>query len=170
MSNETKEPLKGKLLSFFCGIRAGSVLTLVALVFTAAGYAVYFHTMAAFGYPIDRFVIVFSVFSLLFLSFLFLNGVIVGDRTGTFVLYALVAVFLTLALCRYLSPCLSNIGIYFTVGNMGDVEANAVGVPSCIRGVAFYLVATLSTVASGFFRTVKKGASVFDVFAREEEV
>lgn len=141
-----------KVLAFFAGLRPAVYLTVAALIFAAAGFGIYFETMAAFEYPTDRWVIFLSVLALACLVFLAVNGMIVGNQRGTVFIAGAALLSLVLAACLYVIPCLGNIGIYFTVGNMGNVEANAVGVPSCIKGEVLYILSIALTVASGFFR------------------
>ncbi len=156
-----------KLLAVVKGLRPAVYLQFGALIMVVIGYANYFHTMSAFSFPVDRWVMLLSISAIVLLVFSIINSVLMADQFGSVFLICAVVVMLILAVCLYLSPCLSPIGIYFTVGNMGNVEANAVGVPSVIRGVIFYMIGIIAIIVSAFFPTVKEGCGVVDVCFNE---
>ena len=151
--SETKG--ENRAVGFLKSLRPAFFLLLAALALAIVGFVNYFHTMSAFDYPVDRWVIVLTCFAFVLIFFHLVNGALMGDQFGNVFLSCAAIVLLVLAAVAYLSPCLSNIGIYFTVGNMGNVEANAVGVPSAICGVAFYVASVLCLVVGAFFPAVK---------------
>lgn len=129
----------------------GFWLMLVGFVFSIVAFVLYFTAYAAFKYESNLWVIALSVIGLWGLACLLVNGLLAGNKPFFMDIFYIIAVFcLVLAMILFLSDCLSPIGIYFTVHNMGDVEANAAGVPRCIAGVAFYAVASLLVIVSGF--------------------
>ncbi len=165
---------RNKVVTFLLGLRPAFYLQLIALVFLCVGYANYFHTMTAFDYPADRWIMLLSIAAIVLIAFQMVNGVVAGNQTGTVFVLAAGVVFIALVVCFYLSSCIANIAIYFSVGGMGNVEANAVGVPSCIRGIVLLVISIVSTIASAFFPSVKEDCSLLDVLfgtdKREERV
>lgn len=138
-------------------LRPALFLLIAALVLSIVGFVNYFHTMSAFDYPVDRWVIVLTGFAFALIAFQIVNALLMGDQFGNVFPLCASIVLLILAAVAYVSPCLSNIGIYFTVGNMSNVETNAVGVPSVIRGMIFYVVAGVCLIVGAFFPAVKAG-------------
>lgn len=139
----------------------GFYLLAGSLVLSIVAFVYYSLTYSAFGYSQNRWVIAMTVIS--FWSFLCLLGYsLFGDGKAIWmdIFYLIIAFGLTISTVLFLTPCLSPIGIYFTVGNMGDVEANAIGVPRCITGVVFYVLAILSVIAAAFFRRTAKRKEV----------
>jgi hypothetical protein len=99
------------------------------------------------------------------LAFMCINTLIVGEKPfWVSYINVLTPFLILLSAILFISPCLSPIGIYFTVGNMGNVEANAVGVPSVIRGVIFYMIGIIALIVSAFFPAVKEGCGILNVF------
>ena len=127
----------------------GYVLLAVSFVFAATAFVLYFTTYNALHYEANLYVIALTVIGLWSFGCLLANGLFAKNRPFWMDVFFVIGVFaLVLAAILFLSSCLSPIGIYFTV-NMGDVEANAAGVPRCLAGVAFYaLSAILATVAA----------------------
>lgn len=140
---------------FLKSLRPALFLLIAALVLSIVGFVNYFHTMSAFDYPVDRWVIVLTSFAFALIAFQIVNALLMGDQFGNVFPLCAAIVLLILAAVAYVSPCLSNIGIYFTVGNMGNVEANAVGVPSVIRGMVFYVLSVVCLIVGAFFPAVK---------------
>lgn len=136
--------------------RAGVYLLLLAVVAAAIGFASFLTAYDIFGYKTERWGISMTAMGLWLSAFMVFNAFYGGNKPKwTWALYVFVTFFFTLSMIRFLTPCLSPIGIYFTVNNMGDVKANALGVPKAIIGAVFYLVAIISVIASSFFKTVK---------------
>lgn len=143
--------LKKPSLGFWF-ISAGFVLSIVA-------FALYFATYNALGYSQDYWVIAMMVIALWSFVCLLVNGLLMGNKPFFMdVFYALAAFALVFATIKFLTPCLSPIGIYFTVHNMGDVEANAIGVPRAIAGVVFYLLSVICVIVASFVNLFKKEA------------
>ena len=156
--------MANKLLTVVKGLRPAIYLQVVALIMVIIAYGNYFHTMSAFMFPVDRWVMVMSVSAIILLSFSIINSLLMAEQFGSIFVTCAMVVMLILSVCLYLTPCLSPIGIYFTVGNMGNVEANAVGVPSVIRGVIFYMIGIIALIVSAFFPAVKEGCGILNVF------
>lgn len=134
----------------------GFFLMAVALVFTFVAFIMSFKVYNIFGYATNRWAVFLSFAALWFALFLMVNSLIAGEKPfWTSLLYVAVCIALTFAAILFIQPCLAPIGIYFTVGNMGDVEANAAGVPRAIATTVLYVVALLCMVASAFCPTVK---------------
>lgn len=157
-----KQGKKSRIVNLLSGIRLGFFFMAAALILLMVGYNTFFETMNAFGFDPDRWVILLTISSLAIMGFILLNSLIMGDQAGIFILYLLAAGMIAMSICLYLQPCLSPIAIYFSVGNMGDVEANAIGVPSVIRGCIYYLVSIICLIFAGFSTTVKAGHALAD--------
>ncbi len=137
--------------------RAGFYLLASAFVLVIGGFVLYFGAFDALSYSDDRWVIALTVIAFWSMAFLLVNSVLAGDKpfwTGVF--YVIIVFALMFAFARFLSACLSPIGIYFTV-TMGDMEAYALGVPRCIAGVICYVLATVCTIVAAFNKPVKEG-------------
>lgn len=133
-------------------ISAGLILSIVA-------FALYFATYDALGYNQDYWVIAMMVIAFWGFVCLIVNGLLVGNKPFFMdIFFVLVAFALVFATIKFLTPCLSPIGIYFTVHNMGDVEANAIGVPRAIAGVVFYLLSVVCVIVASFMNFFKKEA------------
>jgi uncharacterized membrane protein len=140
---------KGRLtVSFF--------LTVVALLLTLAGCFLAYKTYTVFKYTVDRWMVVAAVVAVWAMAFLVVNTLLRGEKPFALTALYAVAVFcLVVAICIFIKPCLSPIGIYFTVHNMGDVETNAVGVPMSIATAAVLLLAVFSLLFASFGRLEK---------------
>lgn len=135
----------------------GFWLTLVCFVFAIVAFVLYFTTFKALNYENNLWVIALSIIALWSMLCLLVNGLLAGNKPFFMDIFYVLAVFsLVLAMILFLSDCLSPIGIYFTVHNMGDVEANAAGVPRCIAGVAFYSVSFLMMIIAGFLKLMSE--------------
>lgn len=131
-------------------LTAGLVLSIVAFV-------LYFMTYDAFGYNQDYWVIAMMVIAFWSLACLIVNGLFAGNKPFFMDVFYAIAVFaLVFAMIEFLTPCLSPIGIYFTVHNMGDVEANAIGVPRSIAGVVLFVLAVVCVLIAAFVNLSSK--------------
>ena len=123
----------------------------IAFIFTIVAFVYYFLTYKAFGYSQNRWIIALMVIVFWSFNCLLVSSLLSDGRPFWMDIFYVFAVFgLALSTILFLIPCLSPIGIYFTVGNMGDVEANAIGVPRCIKGIIFYVLAIVFVIISAF--------------------
>ena len=130
----------------------GFILLFLSLIFTFVGFILYFRTFSIFHYLESRVTIATTIIAILGTLFLLVNSLISEDKPYHLnVLYIINVVALLFAFAYFLIPCLSPIGIYFTV-NMGDMETYALGVPRCIAGCVFYVLATVFNVVASFFK------------------
>lgn len=138
-------------------LTVGFYTTVLALILLIAGAFIALRAYDVFSYKLDRWAVVLFVVGAWATVFLLLNTLLRGERPfGLTVLLTGTAIFsLVLALCLFIKPCLSPIGIYFTVHNMGDVETNAVGVPLSIVAAAVFLGAIVLLLLSSFGRLEK---------------
>lgn len=133
----------------------GFFLMALTLILTFVAFIMSFRVYNIFGYAINRWAVFLTFAALWFTAFLIVNALFVGERPfWVSLLYVAVCVALTFAAILFVQPCLAPMGIYFTVGNMGDVEANAAGVPRTIVTVVLYVVALLLMVVSAFCPSV----------------
>lgn len=129
----------------------GFYLTIAAFVFTVVAFILGFVVYHIFGYAVNRWEVFCAVAALWLMGFLLVNSLFAGERpVWTAPLYAVVCVLLTFAAILFIQPCLSPIGIYFTVNNMGDVEANAAGVPRAIATTVLFVIALISMTVAAF--------------------
>lgn len=138
----------------------GFYLLAVSFVTLIVGYILSFATFNAFGYTLNRFVIIFPIFAMIITILNLVTSFLDERRPFWASILDLGYSSLTLlSFAHLLIPFLTPIGIYFTV-NMGDMETYAIGVPKCITGCVFYLVSTILFVAASFFKNWKvKSAS-----------
>lgn len=130
----------------------GFYIALGSLVFTIVAFILYGMTFDAFHYDPDKWVTALLVIAIWCFVCIFAGVIFSGNNANwTGIMYYVAAFALTLALIKFLTPCLSPIGIYFTVHNMGDVEANAVGVPRSIVTIVMFVLAIVSLIVSAFF-------------------
>ena len=135
----------------FLGLSILSVSWLCTLVAFIMSFKVY----NIFGYATNRWAVFLSFASLWLIAFLIVNSLFAGEKPfWADFLYVAVCVALTFAAILFIQPCLAPMGIYFTVGNMGDVEANAAGVPRAIATVALYVVALIHMLVAAFVPSV----------------
>lgn len=128
----------------------------VAFVLTFVAFIIFLEVYGIFGYATNRWAIFLSFAALWFTAFIIVNSLFVGEKPfWVSLLYVAICVALTFAAILFIQPCLAPMGIYFTVGNMGDVEANAAGVPRAIAATALYVVALVSMVVAAFVPAVK---------------
>lgn len=141
----------------------GFWLLVGGLVLSVVAFILYFMTYNALGYSQDYWVIAMMVIAFWSLACLLVNGLLAGNRPFFMDVFYTIAVFcLVVATIKFLTPCLSPIGIYFTVQNMGDVEANAIGVPRCIAGVTLYVIAISLVIAASFINLSSNKRTVHD--------
>lgn len=135
----------------------GFYLLIISFVFGVLGFVYYKMTYSVFRYSDDRWAVTMTILSLWFTLFMIVDTLFIGKNPlFSRAFYALAVFMLTYSLLRLLTPCLSPIGIYFTVGNMGDVETNNKAVPLCIIASIFYLVSILTLFAGGILGTTRK--------------
>lgn len=137
----------------------GFWLLTAALILAIVAFALYFATYSALGYSQDYWVIAMMVIAFWGFACLLVNGLLMGNKPFFMDVFYAIAVFaLVFATIKFITPCLSPIGIYFTVHNMGDVEANAIGVPRAIAGVVFYVLSVVCVIVASFVNLFKKEA------------
>lgn len=140
---------------------AGFALNAVAFATTLAAFILGLVVYNIFGYTVNRWGVFCTVAALWLMGFLLVNSLLAGERPfWTAPLYALVCLLITFSAVLFIQPCLSPIGIYFTVNNMGDVEANAAGVPRAIVTTVLYVVAVLAMIAASFLPAVAEKKEV----------
>lgn len=130
---------------------AGFYLLAVSFVLSIVAFIMYILTFDAFHYTLDRWVTSLTVVAFWAFVFLLVHALISGDKPFYVDIFYVIAAFtLTLAAIMFLIPCLSPIGIYFTVHNMGDVEANAIGVPRSLVCIVFFIFSVVGVLVSTF--------------------
>lgn len=139
-------------MNTFKQLKRGFYLLLVSLIFAIAAFIMNFSTFDAFHYENDRYIIALMIISFWCLLCIIITSVI-NHKEGKIidVLYLIAIFAITIALVKFLIPCLSPIGIYFTVHNMGDVEANAIGVPRSIITISLFVISIATLISSSFF-------------------
>lgn len=139
----------------------GFYLLAVSAILCIAAFVMYSLTYDALRYDSDRWVVALMIITFWCIGCLLVTSLISGNASKiTDVLYWVAVMALTIATFKFLIPCLSPIGIYFTVHNMGDVEANAIGVPRSIAGIILFVLAIIVLIVSAFFSAAKKDKSV----------
>ena len=142
----------------------GFILLAIGLMFAIVAFALYFATYGALGYSHDYWVIAMVVIALWSFVCLLVNGLLAGNKPFFLdFFYVILAFTLTYATIRFITPCLSPIGIYFTVHNMGDVEANALGVPRAIAAVVFFLLTIVCLRVASFIKLMQEKKEVGNV-------
>jgi len=138
-------------------LRAGFYLNALSLVACIVAMIMFLYTYGVFSYQINRWVFTMTFIAVWGLAFMCINTLIVGEKPfWVSYINVLTPFLILLSAILFISPCLSPIGIYFTVGNMGDVETNAVGVPAAITTAIIYVVALLLNVVASFFKLAKE--------------
>jgi hypothetical protein len=136
-------------------LNVGFFLAVFALIFTVLAGVLFYRTYTVFGYVLNRWVFTLTLLSAWGLLMSLVNAVAVGERPYWFTfIHVFISFFLMMALILFIKPCLSPIGIYFTV-NMGDVETNAVGVPLSLEAAGAYALAFFCNLLVAFFGTTK---------------
>ena len=140
-------------------LKIGFYLLLVSLIFAIAAFVMNFATFNAFHYENDRYIIALMIIAFWCLLCIIVTSVI-NHKEGKIVdvLYLIAIFSITIALVKFLIPCLSPIGIYFTVHNMGDVEANAIGVPRSIVTIVLFVISIATLIASSFLPVRKENS------------
>lgn len=129
----------------------------LALALTIAAFAMHFATYAAGSYATSRWTIMCSVLSVWLMVLLLVNGLLVGERPAwTGFIYALIAFLLTFGAAKFMQPCLTQIGIYFTV-NMGDTAMNEAVTKLSIPTAVLYVAAVILTIAAAFLPMTWRG-------------
>lgn len=132
----------------------------ISLICTIVGFIYYGLTFSVFKFNTDRGLVTCSILAIWLLVVLIATGIL--DKNQPWYLsfiYVLMPFLLLYSMFQLVSPCITPIGIYFTV-SMGDIETNSIGVPRCITGVIFYLVGTISFLVASFFSLRKKGVTI----------
>jgi len=125
-------------------------LLISSLIMIIVGFCLYFLTFNVFHYNQDRYVISLTIIAIWCVVLSILNMLLIKKPLNLDLFNLITPFALMIAMGKFLIPCLSPIGIYFTV-NMGDMATYALGVPRCISGVAFYILAITLNVISSFF-------------------
>ena len=143
-------------------LKIGFYLTAISLICCIAAMIAFFFTYNVFSYQFNRWVFFMTFLAIWGLAFMCVNTVLVGEKPfWVSYVHVLASLLIMLSAILFIRPCLSPIGIYFTVHNMGDVETNAVGVPASIVTAALYIVALICNVVASFLTSVKeKGETV----------
>lgn len=127
------------------------ILVLLSLIIMIVGFILYFSTFRVFGYSDSKWVIGLTIIALWLEIIVLANQAFANKPFYVSFIYILIPFMVMIIIGQYLIPCLSPIGIYFTV-NMGDMETYALGVPRCIAGVALYLVSAIALIGASFFK------------------
>jgi len=134
----------------------GFILLACSLVFTIVAFILYNSTFNVFNYQPSNQVIAYTIIALWGILFLLINSLLAGNKPVLGSIFYLINCFALLFAFSYLLiPCLSQIAVFFTV-NMGDMETYALGVPRCIAGCVFFVLALLCNIVSSFFNVVKE--------------
>ena len=137
--------------------RLGMILLLISLICTIVGFILFVSTYNVFKYELNRWCITCLVFSIWFLLFMIINKLIKGENLYLQnMMYPVVVFLIVFATIEFINPCLSPIGIYFTVHNMGDTATNDIGVPRAIITTCFLLVGALTCLISSFMNSIKE--------------
>ena len=122
----------------------------LAFVCVLVAFILYFPTYSAGGYAQSRWTIMCCVLSMWLLLLLIANGLFFGEKPAwASVIYAAAAFLITYGALRFIQPCLTQIGIYFTV-NMGDIEMNRAVTYYSITAEVFYVLGAVFTIVSAF--------------------
>ncbi|MBE7086977.1 MAG: hypothetical protein E7369_01595 [Clostridiales bacterium] len=139
-------------------LNVGFYFTLLSLIVSVAALVLFIITYNIFGYNFNRMVFFMTFLSIWLMGFITVNTIFMGEKPfWVSYLYVLITVLLVFSFVQFLNPCLSPIGIYFTVHNMGDVETNALGVPRSIATGVLYLIAIVCNLVASFTPSVTKG-------------
>lgn len=132
----------------------GFILIAISFVCTVVAFILFLSTYDVFSYELNRWALTCSVLAIWGLLFLGVNTLIKGENpVWTFIIYAVIVFLLTYAVIQFIKPCLSPIGIYFTVKNMGDTATNEIGVPRALITTGFYLVSIICCTISSFVKS-----------------
>lgn len=133
----------------------GFYLLIISLLLLVVAYFVSISTFQLYGYSVDRYVIIFPLFAIWIIGIqVVMSFIDINKPLWTHAIDLAFALLVIFAFAHTLMPFLSIIGVYFTVGNMGDVATNAIGVPRCLTACILYIVSTLVFVVASFFKIV----------------
>ena len=133
----------------------GFYFLISSLVFTIIGFILYFRTFSIFSYQQSKQVIIYVIIALWGTLYLIINNLFFGEKPYIGNLFYFSNCFsLLLSFTYLLVPCLSQIAVFFTV-NMGDMETYALGVPRCIAGCIFFVLAAILNVVSAYFNITR---------------
>lgn len=134
----------------------GLYLTFAVLALAVAALILYIRVYGIFAYSFNRWVFFMTFAACWLLSFYAVNSVLAGDNpVWASCVPVIVPFLLLLSGLLFISPCLSPIGIYFTVHNMGDVATMEAGVPPAIVTAGLYVLSAFLAAAIPFFSPVK---------------
>lgn len=138
-------------------LHVGFFFTLLSLILSIVALVLFVITYNIFGYNLNRWVFLMTFMSIWLMGFVTVNTIFNGEQPfWVSYLYVIVTTLLVFSLVQFINPCLSPIGVYFTV-NMGDVETNALGVPRAIATAVFYVLAIIFNLIASFLPSVSKG-------------
>ncbi len=139
----------------------GWYFLLASFLCCIVAFALFLSTYSVFRYETNRWAVSCMILSIWGLLFLLVNTLWKGDYPSFCnVIYGVVTFLILFAFTQFINPCLSPIGIYFTVHNMGDVATNAIGVPRAIIASVFFILATCCTMIAAFLSPVRKEKEV----------
>ena len=132
-------------------IKSGFITMLISLTFSIAAFIMFLSTYQVFRYEINRWTFSCIIIAMWLMIFLLINSLIKGDKPfWTSALNMVIVFLLTYSFLEFINPCLSPIGIYFTVHNMGDTATNAIGVPRSLICAGCYLISIIMSIVSSF--------------------
>ena len=135
----------------------GWILLIIAFISSIVSLILFISTYNVFKYELNRWAFTCLILSIWGIGFLLVNGLIKGEYPfWQGVIYPLLAFLLTFSLIEFINPCLSPIGIYFTVHNMGDTATNDIGVPRSLITCAFYGISIISVLIASFMKPKKE--------------
>ena len=136
------------------------IFIVLALILTVAAFILFISTYNVFSYEINRWAVTCSILSIWGLVFLSINTLIKGEKQfWTMCIYPIIVFLLTYAVLQFIKPCLSPIGIYFTVKNMGDTATSEIGVPRAIITTVLFLLAIISSIVAALLSKKDKEVS-----------
>ncbi len=137
-------------------MHVGFYLMVIAFACTIAAMITYTQTYNVFGYKFNRWVFLMTFLAMWCMLFMLVNTFIVGDKPKwVSYLYIVISFTLVLSVVQFINPCLSPIGIYFTV-NMGNMDVNKIGVPKAILTAIFYMIAIFCNLIASFTPAARK--------------
>ncbi len=135
----------------------GFYLAAAALIVFITAFCFSIATFNIFASETDKWVIAMNVLGIWLLVCILANSFFMGEKfTLISLFYGAAMMCAIIALFKLLIPCLSPIGVYFTV-NMGDRETQAKIVSKCLPGVALYVVSIVLLIVSSFMKISKGG-------------
>lgn len=135
----------------------GFIFLVVSFIGTLISLILFISTYNVFKYELNRWAFSCLVLSLWGLLFLIVNNLIKGEHPfWQNIIYPIIAFLLVFSFTEFINPCLSPIGIYFTVHNMGDTATNDIGVPRSLITCGFYLISIISILVASFTKASKE--------------